>query len=136
MSVSPSPRILAVPEGIRLVFQPAHSPELQPAEHLWALVDEPLAYHCFATIESLDHAALIVAWLSLSSSTQSATIPSSIGGRVTEPGNDQPESVLRLVTANRLVNRRPTLTPPRSWSKYLAQRLNLPFSENPIGVQA
>ena len=33
------------------------------------------------------------------------------------------------------VNRRRTLTPPRSWSKYLAQFLNLPFSWNPIGVQ-
>jgi len=28
------PENLAVPDGIRLVFQPAHSPELQPAEHL------------------------------------------------------------------------------------------------------
>jgi hypothetical protein len=37
------PENLAVPDGIRLVFQPAHSPELQPAEHLWRFVDEPLA---------------------------------------------------------------------------------------------
>ena len=37
-------------------FQPAHSPELQPAEHLWAFVDEPLANRCFDTIESLDQA--------------------------------------------------------------------------------
>jgi hypothetical protein len=29
------PENLVVPEGIRLVFQPSHSPELQPAEHLW-----------------------------------------------------------------------------------------------------
>jgi hypothetical protein len=50
------PENLAVPDGIRLVFQPAHSPELQPAEHLWPFVDEPLANRCFATIESLDHA--------------------------------------------------------------------------------
>ena len=50
------PENLAVPDGIRLVFQPAHSPELQPAEHLWTFVDEPLANHCFATIESLDQA--------------------------------------------------------------------------------
>src|SRR5208282_629032 len=48
------PENLSVPDGIRLVFQPAHSPELQPAEHLWAFVDEPLANCCFATIESLD----------------------------------------------------------------------------------
>lgn len=50
------PQNLAVPDGIRLVFQPAHSPELQPAEHLWTFVDEPLANCCFATIESLDQA--------------------------------------------------------------------------------
>src|SRR5881392_2334621 len=41
------PENLAVPDGIHLVFQPAHSPELQPAEHLWAFVDEPLANRCF-----------------------------------------------------------------------------------------
>jgi hypothetical protein len=50
------PQNLAMPDGIRPVFQPAHSPELQPAEHLWAFVDEPLANHCFPTIASLDHA--------------------------------------------------------------------------------
>jgi hypothetical protein len=50
------PENLSVPDGIRLVFQPAYSPELQPAEHLWAFVDEPLANCCFATIESLDQA--------------------------------------------------------------------------------
>jgi len=48
------PENLVVPEGIRLVFQPSHSPELQPAEHLWAFVDEPLANTYFETIEDLD----------------------------------------------------------------------------------
>ena len=48
------PENLVVPEGIRLVFQPSHSPELQPAEHLWAFVDEPLANTYFETIENLD----------------------------------------------------------------------------------
>jgi hypothetical protein len=42
--------------GIRLVFLPAHSPELQPAEHLWAFVDEPLANRCFDSIKSIDQA--------------------------------------------------------------------------------
>ena len=50
------PEKLAVPDGIRLVFQPAYSPELQPAEHLWQFVDEPLANKCFETIEDLDKA--------------------------------------------------------------------------------
>ncbi len=50
------PENLTVPDGIRLVFQPAHSPELQPAEHLWAFVDEPLVNRYFETIEQLDQA--------------------------------------------------------------------------------
>jgi transposase len=50
------PENLAVPDGVRLVFQPAHSPELQPAEHLWEFVDEPLANRCFDTIAALDNA--------------------------------------------------------------------------------
>jgi transposase len=47
------PENLAVPDGIRLVFQPPHSPELQPAEHLWAFVDEALANTYFETIKDL-----------------------------------------------------------------------------------
>jgi hypothetical protein len=50
------PDNLAVPDGIRLVFQPAYSPELQPAEHLWEFVDEPLVNCLFETIEALDQA--------------------------------------------------------------------------------
>jgi hypothetical protein len=49
------PEKLAVPDGIRLVFQPAY-PELRPAEHLWQFVDEPLANRCFDTIEDLGKA--------------------------------------------------------------------------------
>jgi hypothetical protein len=37
-------------------FEPAFSLELQPAEHLWQFVDEPLANECFDTIEDLDEA--------------------------------------------------------------------------------
>lgn len=50
------PKNLKIPDGIRLVFQPPHSPELQPAEHLWSFVDEPLANRCFDDIDSLDAA--------------------------------------------------------------------------------
>jgi transposase len=45
---------LAVPEGISLVFLPPYSPELQPAERLWPLVDEPLVNRYFATLDELD----------------------------------------------------------------------------------
>ena len=36
------PAGLKIPDGIRLVYLPPYSPELQPAETLWALVDEPI----------------------------------------------------------------------------------------------
>jgi hypothetical protein len=47
---------LAVPEGVRLVFLPPYSPELQPAEHLWPLVDEAIANQNFASLADLDQA--------------------------------------------------------------------------------
>jgi hypothetical protein len=50
------PRGLAVPDGITLVFLPPYSPELQPAERLWPLVDEPVADTHFATLADLDAA--------------------------------------------------------------------------------
>jgi hypothetical protein len=49
---------LALPEGIDLVLLPAASPELQPAERLWALVDEAVANRPFADLDALE-AALV-----------------------------------------------------------------------------
>lgn len=43
-----------VPEGIHLEFLPPYSPELQPAERLWSLADEPLVNRCFDTIEQVE----------------------------------------------------------------------------------
>ena len=40
---------LAVPDGLRLVYLPPYSPELQPAETLWTLVDEPVVNTFVAT---------------------------------------------------------------------------------------
>jgi hypothetical protein len=45
---------LQVPPGIILEFQPAYSPEVQPAEHLWPLCDEALANESFDTIDDLE----------------------------------------------------------------------------------
>jgi hypothetical protein len=33
---------LKIPDGIRLIYLPPYTPELQPAETLWSLVDEPI----------------------------------------------------------------------------------------------
>jgi hypothetical protein len=45
---------LSVPDGIDLVLLPAKSPELQPAERLWALVDEPVANRAFPDMDALE----------------------------------------------------------------------------------
>jgi len=45
---------LKVPEGIHLVPLPPYSPELQPAERLWPLVNEPLANEAFETIAEVE----------------------------------------------------------------------------------
>ena len=47
-------RDLALPDGIDLVFLPAYSPELQPAERLWALLDEPVANRAFPDLDALE----------------------------------------------------------------------------------
>jgi transposase len=43
-----------VPEGLHLIPLPSYSPELQPAEHLWLLTDEPLANTRFADLATLE----------------------------------------------------------------------------------
>lgn len=45
---------VVIPEGLHLLFLPPYSPELQPAERLWALVDEPLVNHSFDTLDQLE----------------------------------------------------------------------------------
>ncbi len=45
---------LQVPDGIRLEFLPPYSPELQPAEPLWPVINEPLANQQFHTLADLD----------------------------------------------------------------------------------
>jgi transposase len=45
---------LRLPDGIDLVWLPPYSPELQPAERLWPLVDEPIANHVFPSLDALE----------------------------------------------------------------------------------
>lgn len=45
---------VTIPSGIRIEFLPAYSPELQPAERLWTLVDEPLVNEHFETIDEVE----------------------------------------------------------------------------------
>jgi hypothetical protein len=45
---------LMVPQGITLVFQPSHSPEVQPCERLWVLTDEVIENRCFAHLAEVE----------------------------------------------------------------------------------
>jgi len=47
------PANLDVPEGLRLVFVPPNTPELQAPETLWKLVDEPVVNKHIPNIETL-----------------------------------------------------------------------------------
>jgi DDE superfamily endonuclease len=50
----PKSNDLVVPEGLELLFLPAHSPELQPAERLWPLTSEAVANTSFQDLDSLE----------------------------------------------------------------------------------
>ena len=45
-----------MPEHVHLLFLPPHSPELQPAEHLWPLTNTVLVNRHFASIDELEDA--------------------------------------------------------------------------------
>jgi transposase len=45
---------IKIPQGIDLLFLPPKSPELQPAERLWPLTNEPLANRSFANLDELE----------------------------------------------------------------------------------
>jgi hypothetical protein len=45
---------LVLPPELHLLPLPPYSPELQPAERLWPLLDEPLANRVFASLADLD----------------------------------------------------------------------------------
>lgn len=45
---------VVVPDGVHLVALPPYSPELQPAERLWPLVDEPLVNQAPTDLAALE----------------------------------------------------------------------------------
>lgn len=72
---------LTIPDGIRLVYLPPYTPELQPAETLWVLVDEPIVNKHIATIEDLEAKIANQCIASSSSASKSRAEPASIGGQ-------------------------------------------------------
>jgi transposase len=45
---------MKIPKGIHLYCLPSHSPELQPAERLWPLTNEPIANRYFSSLDELE----------------------------------------------------------------------------------
>jgi hypothetical protein len=45
---------LDVPQGIHLVEMPSHSLELQPAQRLWPITNQPLANRTFENLDELE----------------------------------------------------------------------------------
>lgn len=43
-----------IPQGLHLEFLPSHSPELQPAERLWTLTNEPIANRNFESLDEIE----------------------------------------------------------------------------------
>lgn len=58
---------LKVPSNIILLFQPAHSPEVNPIERFWEEIKKHLSWECFQTLNELQEAV----WKQLSKFTTS-----------------------------------------------------------------
>ena len=84
---------LKIPDGIRLIYLPPYSPELQPAETLWAPVDEPIVNKHIATIEELEEKSPTHASHSPSSRKDSKLESAFIGGQSGSVRTNQPETV-------------------------------------------
>lgn len=76
-----TPENLPVPAGVTLAYLPAYSPELQPAERLWPLVDEPVVNKHFATIHDLDHCRWPAMQPPITTKNSSPHTPASLGGQ-------------------------------------------------------
>jgi putative transposase len=46
-------KYLRVPENIILLFQPPHTPEVNPIERLWKEIKKSLKWECFQTLDEL-----------------------------------------------------------------------------------
>jgi hypothetical protein len=91
---------LVMPDGVDLVFLPPASPELQPVERVWRLVDEPVANRTFADLEPLTD-LLVTRCQTLRADRR--TLASGGGPVSAAPGrhSDYPKSVLQVVVPRR-----------------------------------
>ncbi len=82
---------LAVPDGVRLVFQPAYTPEVQQSETLLTLVDEPVVNKHIPTLEALENMISMRCAASPARVKKSRATPASTGGRSSPTRGDRRE---------------------------------------------
>ena len=81
-------------DGIRLVHLPPYSPKLQPAETLWALVDEPIVNNHIAIVADLEE-KITNQCITLAEQPEQIQTTISIGGQGRSLRTNQSEIVLR-----------------------------------------
>lgn len=88
---------LVIPEGLHLVPLPPASPELQPAERLWPLVDEVIANRTFVDVTELEAVLVTRCRRCGRTGAGSKGTPAITGGPVSggrgQPGSDYQDSV-------------------------------------------
>ena len=77
--------------GAKLFFLPPYSPEFQPAERLWSLVDEPIVNRHVATLDELG------AIITVASLEEAADLANRIASEHVELAIDDPESMLPAI---------------------------------------
>ena len=87
-----TPPNLVGPDGLRPGYLPRYSPELQPAEHLWPVLDEPLANRPFETLTDLEQ--VVTERCRILNRDQLKPGTNSIGGPRQLSRSNQPETVL------------------------------------------
>lgn len=85
---------LAIPEGLRLVYLPPNTTELQPAECLWQLVTSPSSTSTSSIWPRSNTASSSAAAISKPVQANCAQPPASIGARKNPPDRaNQPETI-------------------------------------------
>jgi putative transposase len=46
-------QVLKIPENVIFLFQPPHTPEVNPIERLWLEIKRVLRWECFSSLEEL-----------------------------------------------------------------------------------
>jgi hypothetical protein len=71
---------LEVPEGVELIFLSPYSTQIQPAERMWPLTNEPIVNEYFDTLEELDEVLIERCYILADDPDQIRAPPFSIDG--------------------------------------------------------